>query len=118
VGAGLALAQLVDDGTFADLQSEPEGPIRTEWWHPKWIPLTADGGGNHRCLDLAPRRGGRMGQIISWWHDDAGRIVMARSFTRWLDDFAEELETGEWAWHPDYDGLVPVDELDLEGNDE
>jgi cell wall assembly regulator SMI1 len=104
--------ELVDDGTFtSDIRSNPRGPIRDDWWHPKWIPLTANGGGDHHCLDLAPKRGGRVGQIIIWWHDDSHRVVLARSLTQWLADFADELEAGEYTTSPDYHGLVHVSDL-------
>lgn len=37
--------------------SDTTGHTVTEWWSPRWIPLTSDGGGNHHCLDLGPGHG-------------------------------------------------------------
>jgi cell wall assembly regulator SMI1 len=61
---------LSDRGTFAGGGSRPTGPIRTDWWHPGWIPLTGNDGGDHHCADMAPSQGGHPGQVISMWHDD------------------------------------------------
>src|SRR5262249_19841494 len=72
-------------GEFAGISSSPRGPIRSDWWHPKWLPVTEyGGGGDLRCLDLAPKSRGKVGQIITWYHDDAFRGVVAKSFTQWL----------------------------------
>jgi cell wall assembly regulator SMI1 len=101
---------LVDDGTFSRWRSVPDGPIRTEWWHPAWIPLTSNSFGDAHYLDLAPAPGGDVGQIISWQNDDPGREVVANSLTDWLDDFAEELEEGLWQYSEEYGGLIDNDD--------
>ncbi|MDQ2686951.1 MAG: SMI1/KNR4 family protein, partial [Armatimonadota bacterium] len=36
---------LLDGGDFEGIESEPSGPIRSDWWNPRWIPLTYDGCG-------------------------------------------------------------------------
>jgi len=100
-----------DNGAFDDSESEPEGPIRAEWWHPQWIPVTHDHGGNHYCLDLAPSPGGTVGQIITMWHDDASREVVARDFTAWLQEVADGLESGNLLYSEEYSGIVDKDEL-------
>src|SRR5262245_49372290 len=67
---------LLDNGTFsAEVKSHPTGPIRDDWWHPKWVPVTCDGGASHHCLDLAPKRGGVVGQVILWWNDQGASRV-------------------------------------------
>src|SRR5262249_22577796 len=48
---------LLDGGTFDRIKGRPTGPIRSDWWHPMWLPLTEDTTGYVKCLDLAPRRG-------------------------------------------------------------
>src|SRR4051794_12084817 len=53
-----SLKGLYDSGVFSEFTSDPVGPIRSEWWHPAWIPLTGEPGGNYLCLDLAPAEGG------------------------------------------------------------
>jgi cell wall assembly regulator SMI1 len=91
--------ELLDSGTFEtedgeDIGSESAPGICNVWWSAKWIPLTYDGAGNHDCLDLNPAEGGTVGQIISMWHDDAERRIVAPSFRAWLQQYAEGLESG------------------------
>jgi cell wall assembly regulator SMI1/predicted DNA-binding WGR domain protein len=77
--------ELHDDGTFEDNEGDPDDPgIKEDWWNPKWIPFTHDASGNHHCIDLDPERGGKYGQVISMWHDDSSRTLVARSFTEFI----------------------------------
>jgi len=75
---------LYDKNTFIDRKTQPAKGIRTDWWHPLWLPITYDGYGNHYCLDLAPAEGGTYGQIIKMWHDDTERPLIAKSFVEWI----------------------------------
>ena len=103
--------ELLDSGDFEGYESEPDKKVRPDWWNPKWIPLTSDWGGNHECLDLAPTQEGVVGQIISMWHDDAERLVIANSFRGWLEQFANDLEAGRYTLSEEYDGLVSIDDI-------
>lgn len=103
--------ELLDDGTFEDTTSAPDGPIRPDWWNARWIPLTYDGSGNHYCADLDPAPGGNVGQIITMWHDEEAREIVAPTFSAWLQQFAAELEAGEYAYSEDYGGLGRVEDL-------
>lgn len=77
---------LLDNGTFeTNDQGEPDAGVQQRWWIPEWIPITYDGAGNHHVLDLAPAEGGTHGQILSFWHDDPARTVVAKSFLEWLE---------------------------------
>src|SRR5262245_54196686 len=100
-------------GEFAGISGSPRGPIRSDWWHPKWLPVTKHGGGGDlRCLDLAPKSRGKVGQVITWYHDDAFRGVVAKSFTEWLAAFAADLERGQYTTAPDRTpGLIHVRDL-------
>ena len=102
---------LLDSGAFEDWESESEKEIQADWWNRKWIPLTHDWGGNHECLDLTPTEYGKVGQIISMWHDDGARQVIAESFSHWLEQFAEELEAGKYILSEEHDGLVSTDDI-------
>jgi cell wall assembly regulator SMI1 len=51
--------------------------------------VTYDGCGNHHVIDLAPAPGGIRGQLLSLWHDDDPRQVVAESFLAWLAADAE-----------------------------
>lgn len=107
---------LLDSGAFQtedgqDLGCEPMLGVSNVWWSPKWIPLTYDGGGNHVCLDLNPAEGGDIGQIITMWHDDGERKIIASGFRDWLQKYADELESGSYIFSEDYYGIVNVDNL-------
>jgi cell wall assembly regulator SMI1 len=78
--------QLFDAGRFQAMRASPAPGVRGDWWNPRWIPFTHDGGGNHRCLDLDPdlAGGGTVGQVITLWHDAGERAVEGRSVDEWL----------------------------------
>ena len=97
---------LLDGGDFEGSGSEPDTGIKPDWWNEKWIPLTYDGWGNHYCLDLDPAEGGSVGQIITMWHDDVPRELLAGSFREWLKRFADKLEAGEYLFSEEYRGIV------------
>lgn len=89
-----------------DYACEPNGPIRgDEWWRLKWIPFTGDGGGNHLCVDMEPAPRGVVGQIITMWHDDAGRDVAAPSLTELIELLAADFEAGLLTWDDDRGGV-------------
>jgi cell wall assembly regulator SMI1 len=98
------MKELLDDGTFARIRGEPRGPVRADWWHPRWLPLTEDNSGYMRCLDLAPTSRGHVGQVIFWCHDSPERGVIARSLPEWLERFTLELEQGDYTTVPDQHG--------------
>lgn len=87
---------IYDKGFFDEVKSDPVGPIRTEWWHPCWIPITGDACGNHLCIDLAPESGGHKGQVISWVNDDSIRRLIAPRFSAWFEQLADGLEVGDF----------------------
>lgn len=108
--------ELLDGGTFQTEDghyqgSEPAPGIRNLWWSSKWIPLTHDGGGNHDCLDLDPAEGGTVGQIITMWHDDAERALVAPSFREWLKQYYEGIEAGLLVFSEAYNGIVSIDDV-------
>ncbi len=88
---------LYDAGEFqeADAVVRPDGPVRQVWWHPHWIPLAGNASGDYVCLDLAPAAEGSIGQIITFWHADERRRVVAPSFTALLARIAARLAAGE-----------------------
>jgi cell wall assembly regulator SMI1 len=107
------MRDLLEGGFFAGISGRPRGPIRSDWWHPRWVPVTDDHSGYMKCLDLAPGAGGQVGQVIYWCHDDSSRGLLAPSFTDWLAEFAAELEAGQYTTAPDEHGpgLVRVEDL-------
>ncbi len=77
-------------------ESSPSDPrVRSDWWNERWVPFTYSGSGDHHCADCAPADGGAPGQVIVLWHDDAARPLVAPTFTAWLEQIAEGLESGK-----------------------
>jgi cell wall assembly regulator SMI1 len=104
---------LLAGGTFEGITRKPQKGIRNDWWNLKWIPITHDGSGNHLCIDLEPARGGRPGQIITMWHDSENRSIQFSSFTEWLEDILDGLESENIVFDlEDYCSLVSIEDLD------
>jgi cell wall assembly regulator SMI1 len=102
-----AMHDMLQDGYFNDsgFRSRPKGPIKTHWWNPKWIPITYNESGDHVCVDLDPAKGGRIGQVIDWWHERGATSVLADSFTEWLAALAQRLKTGHYRFDKDAHGI-------------
>lgn len=76
------------------------GPVRPDWWNPRWIPITFNQGHSY-FVDLDPAPGGQIGQIVSY---DCGnpRVqlidprteVVAVCFRGWVEKLASDLERG------------------------
>lgn len=86
---------LLDSGDFNGITSNPEKGIRSDWWNPKWIPITHNGGGDHYCIDLAPADGGVVGQVITMWHDMPEREIQARSMSVWFEKYVSAVLDGQ-----------------------
>lgn len=54
------------------------------WWNKSWIPLFHNGGGDYICYDLEGLFTGNAGQLITFWHADADRDVIAPSLKEFL----------------------------------
>jgi cell wall assembly regulator SMI1 len=94
------LKDLLDTGEFGDADSvvETTGPLLPQWWNPGWIPVLDNGAGDFHCVDLSPAEGGRVGQIVTFWHVDVRREVVAGSFTELMADFARDLKAGKYRY--------------------
>lgn len=75
---------LVVEGTFDDMTSDPDGGVKDDWYNLRWIPVTKNGSGDCLCVDLDPAPGGTYGQVIRMWHDDDRRERVAASYEAWL----------------------------------
>lgn len=98
--------ELFESGAFTESESEPDVGVRPDWWNPLWVPLTYDGAGNHYCIDLAPADGGSVGQLITMWHDNGARTVLAPNFRAWLGAYADALENGRVVFSEEDGGLM------------
>jgi cell wall assembly regulator SMI1 len=103
------LKDIWDTGFFNKFQGDPTGPVRADWWNPKWIPWLSDASGNHLCFDLDPTEGGTTGQIIRFWHDDSTRQVLATGLDSWLQQFADDLFSGKYIFSDEY-GVLSVED--------
>lgn len=99
----------LDAGVFDGMTPDPEGPIKSDWWNEKWIPITHNSGGDHHCIDMDPDRGGTIGQLIKFSHEPGPQRVVAGSMNEWLHDFATELESAKYKFDEDNLWLIPVD---------
>lgn len=84
---------LIDTGEFRNDESTPDDGIRADWYHPAWIPIASNGGGDFLCLDFAPVAKGRVGQVIEMRHDSPTRRLVAGSFVEFLRELAERWES-------------------------
>jgi cell wall assembly regulator SMI1 len=94
------LKELLDTGEFGDADSvvDAKGPLLPQWWNPGWIPLLDNGAGDFYCVDMSPGEGGEIGQIVTFWHVDTRREVIAGSFTELMADFDRDLKAGKYGY--------------------
>lgn len=59
------------------------------WWHPDWIPLFHNGGGDYICYDTGGLFTGQTGQLIEFWHADDDRNVIAPSLSAQLEQLVQ-----------------------------
>ena len=104
--------ELLDNGEFNGIQSEPDKGIRNDWWNSRWIPITYDGSGNHYCIDFNPSNGGKNGQVIRIWHDSPERELIANSFKEWMTNYVQDLEKGNYVYSEDWGGIISKTELE------
>lgn len=95
-------------GLFENVQSTPEGPIKSTWWNLKWMPVTHNSGGDHQLLDMDPDKGGTVGQIVDFSHEAGALRVLASSFGDWLLQFSQDLKNGKYRFDENDLWLVPV----------
>ena len=100
-----------DDGTPFGCIPEDAGIKSDFCWNPKRIPLTADGCGNGKMIDLDPTEHGPAGQILQMWHDDSAYSKEAESLRDFFARYAQDLEDGKYVLSADY-GLILQSELD------
>jgi cell wall assembly regulator SMI1 len=47
---------------------------------------------------MSPRKGGKVGQLIDWWHERGATGVVAKTFTQWLAQVADDFEADEFSY--------------------
>src|SRR5687768_2872139 len=66
-----------DDGVFEDDDVQAAPQVKDEWWNPKWIPVASNSSGDFLCADLDPAPAGKAGQIVSYYHAEPRRELVA-----------------------------------------
>lgn len=94
------LARLLRDGDFDAASASPGSGVQRAWWDPAWLPVSENGGGDHHCVDLRPGAGGKIGQVLVFWHDAPERVVVAPSLGELLTGVADEIDTGRLVVDP------------------
>ncbi|MBP0615726.1 SMI1/KNR4 family protein [Jiella mangrovi] len=92
----------VHDEDHAQIDVPPE--IRAVWWSRGWIPIMENGGGDHVCVDLDPAEAGTPGQLLTYYHDETYRPLVASDMEALLRHLAERLRSG--ACRIDEHGLI------------
>lgn len=80
---------LLEGGDLVDGKPKPDAGVQSAWWSKSWIPFTANGRGDHLCLDMAPASSGRVGQVIKVFHDSPARKLVAQDFASWFAKFVD-----------------------------
>ena len=96
--------------------SHPPRHVRPAYFHPGWIPLARDWGGNNIAVDLAPGPQGRWGQVIVFGRDFDRKYVVARGWAAFLAGVADDLR-GEKAVVDDESGELRLKEFRQESVD-
>jgi cell wall assembly regulator SMI1 len=81
----------------------PEGPVKPDWWNPRWIPVTFNQG-NCCFVDLDPAEGGRVGQVCDYDAEGPKTRVLAPSFRERVERLVDDLERG--AFTPSLPSLI------------
>ena len=85
-----------------------EGPI-DPLWNPASRMIVTDNSGDHLLIDTLCELG-EPGQVIEHSHEEGPLRVVARSWGEFLQDFADALEAGRFAYVPDEENVMPVEQ--------
>lgn len=100
------LKNMYDSHYEMSLERDEDGPVRSIWWHPRWIPFAFQVSGDHYCLDMYPSSEGHVGQVIEFIHDDEPRPILGRSVGDFLRQFEQGIRSGEYLMHPEWGTFV------------
>jgi cell wall assembly regulator SMI1 len=88
---------------------EADRGVKPVWWSKAWLPLFEYASGDRICYDLEPAQGGRVGQMVAFWHDGAERPILAPSLAALFTEVADGLEQGKLNFY-DYGALMTPEE--------
>ncbi len=107
---GYTPEELADDFDSA-VEVRGEDPVMAVYTSPDWVGFATDGGGNQLAVDLAPRPGGTVGQVIVIGSDEDLRRVIAPGIVQLLELCAQRVAAVDASQVSD-DGVLLYD---LEG---
>lgn len=84
----------VTDMEMDGIISAKPGEVKETYFHPGWLPIAADYGGNFLAVDFSPGENGRLGQIINCGRDEETLYAVADSFDDFLKLILKQLENG------------------------
>lgn len=67
-----------------------DAAVQPVGWHPAWVPIAVGALGDSICIDLAPARAGRFGQVILVPAGTGGCVRIAASLRAWFADLVGE----------------------------
>ncbi|WP_342378558.1 ankyrin repeat domain-containing protein [Myxococcus stipitatus] len=92
------LRGLVEEGAFKKARPhelpKDQQEVKWTWWHPGWVPLAADSGGNLYCVDLDPGPQGKRGQVIQWEIHGGPLRLGTDSLEEFFEHYLSRLERG------------------------
>ncbi len=74
-----------------------KGSVKPLYGSPRWVPITNMNGDVVRYLDFDPAPGGQPGQVIEVDAECCMHQVVAASFVEFLEQYADQLERGDYA---------------------
>lgn len=107
VGTHGRMCDMLQEGCFDDpgFAGTPSGPICTDWWNVKWLPITWNDTGDFVCIDFAPPEGGAIGQVFAWWHEGGALHLLGGSFAEWMSAMADAFEAGRVSFNPETESV-------------
>lgn len=88
---------------YSRLGSEDDAPgwtpsgVRNEWWAKGWMPFAYNGAGDYLLVDLDPAPGGRVGQVLHFWHDLDDMALQNRDFVSWFELVSDKIQGSKGA---------------------
>jgi cell wall assembly regulator SMI1 len=92
-----------------------KGPIKPVFWNLKRIYIT-DNSGDHLTLDLDPPEDGAYGQILDHSHEVGPTEVVAPSWSAFLRQLVDDLESGKYVYIEEEGALEPLEWLQRRTN--
>jgi cell wall assembly regulator SMI1 len=95
-----SMNQLLSRGILSEYHQSgsSEGSTSGASWSPNWLPITCNQSGDYVCIDLDTNGKNAAGQVIDWWHEKGSPTVLCPSFSTFLADLVDDLESGRYVF--------------------